>query len=271
MTTSNLLLEHFSYFLFDPSLPEKVYHAFLFGLLLSEFGGKSYMVDVEKEAGYGRYDIRCSPSLQNHPIAIIIELKAVSLSKKNKSKKRVKKTKEELETHMGRQLTIAMDQLESRKYYCKSPAYITTVHEFGICFAGRLCATRSRTRKRAEVGGDWTVEDHSVSSAQFEESELNEQRYDLAVEERLEEEEKRSQGEGRGVEPEVGSSSHHAAMEIEPSATTSPRRRNVRQRTDDDDELPNTTSQGPTKRKRSNHRLASLLDALSYSKCKKAK
>ena len=231
---SKLLLEHFSYFLFDASLPEEVYQAFLFGLLLSEFGGKSYAVDIEKEAGYGRYGIRCWPTLQNHPIETTIELKAVSLSKKNRNKRRVKKTKKELEKNTDQQLTIAMGQLESREYYCKSPAHITTVHEFGICFVGKLCVAGSRTRRRAGAGADWTVENHSVPSAQFEESELDEQQYDPTVEERLEEEEKRGQREGRGVEPTSGSSSRHAAMEIEPAVATSPRRHNLRQRMDDD-------------------------------------
>jgi hypothetical protein len=157
----------------------------------------------------------------------------VSLSKKNKNKRRVKKTKE-LEKHMDQQLTIAMDQLESREYYRKPPAHITTVHEFGICFTGKLCVAGSRTRRRAGAGAAWTVETRNIPKAHFEQSELSKQQYNPIVEKRLEEEEERGQREGGGVEPTSGSSSHHAAMEIESAAATSPRKRNLRQRKDDD-------------------------------------
>jgi hypothetical protein len=108
------------------------------------------------------------------------------------------------------------------------------VHEFGICFAGKLCVAGSRTRRRAGAGAAWTVETHNVPSAQFQKSELDEQQYDPTVEERLEEEEKRGQNEGGGLEPTSGSSSHHVAMEIEPAAATSSRKRNLCQRKDDD-------------------------------------
>jgi hypothetical protein len=233
---SKILLEHFSYFSFDTSFPKEVYQAFLFGLLLSDFGGEpgSYVVDMEKEAGYGRYGFRCWPTGQDQQIEIILELKAVSLSKKNKKKNRVRKTKKELEKHMDQQLKITMDQLDSREYHRKCRNYVTTVHEFGICFAGELCVAGSRTRTRD--GTNWTVEDHTFPGAQFEENEFRKQQYDPIVEENLEAEERLEYHDERdgGVEPTSGSSSHDAVMEIEPTGATSPRKRNPSQRKEDD-------------------------------------
>ena len=164
------------------------------------------------------------PPLQGHKTEIIIELKAVSLSKKINDK-RVMKTKNELEKHMKKQLEIAMDQLESRQYYLKSRDYVTTVHEFGICFAGTLCLVGSRTRTRKKDGADWTGEKCTVPSAQFQESEVEKQTFDATVEEKIEE---RDEFENR--EPTAGSSSHHAAMEMEQTGAASSRKRNSSQR-----------------------------------------
>jgi hypothetical protein len=223
---SKILLDHLSYFSFDTSFPQKVYHLFLFGLLLSDFGGipGSYVVDMEKEAGYGRYDIRCWPTHKDHPVEIIIELKAVSLSKKNKNQNRVMKTKEELERHMDQQLKIAMDQLNDRQYYRKSQNYVTTVHEFGICFAGKLCIIGSRTRTRDET--DWTVEGDTFPGAQFQEGDVTMQEFNAIEEEQLEEEEERLGNHGErdgGVDSTSDSSFHDAAMESESTGATSPR------------------------------------------------
>jgi hypothetical protein len=168
--TFSKIFEHLSYFSFDPPHPKKVYQAFLFGLLLSDFGGipGSYVVDMEREAGFGRYDVRCWSIHHDHPIEIIIGLKSVSHSTKNENENRVRRAKQELEKHMDQQLKITMDQLDSRAYYRKCRDYITTMHEFGICFAGKLCVVESRTRTRARNGTEWTVEAHAFPAAQFE-------------------------------------------------------------------------------------------------------
>ncbi|PVF97059.1 hypothetical protein CPB86DRAFT_786397, partial [Serendipita vermifera] len=178
---SKLLLEPFSCLLYASSLPEKVYQVFLFGLFLYGFGKKSHVVDMEKEAGFGRYGIRYSPtvpqpSIRNQQPEIIIKLKAVSLSKKEKNR-RVKKTRKELENHMDRKLKGVMEKLDSRAYYLKSGEHVITVHEFAICFAGRLCVVGSRTR--AKDGTSWTVKNYT-------ESEIKKQQFDPAVEEKLE-------------------------------------------------------------------------------------
>jgi hypothetical protein len=182
---------------------------------------------MEKEAAYGRYDIRCWSPLRELQTEIIIELKAVSLSKKQKNK-RVKKTKEELEKHMGQELNTAMEQLESRAYYLTAGEQVTTVHEFGICFAGKLCVVGARTR--IKDGTDWIVTDCTVPDAQFQKSEITKQKFDAAVEERLE---KRDEPEDEYVEQTVYSPSHHTAMEIEPTGDTSSRKRKSKPQEDD--------------------------------------
>jgi hypothetical protein len=236
---SKLLLQHLSYFSSGSSHPETVYQMFLFGLLLSEFGGKSesYVVDMEKEVGYGRYDIRCWPTHRDHKTEIIIELKAVSLSKKSKNR-RVKKSKKELEKYMNGQLETTMEQLESRAYYLQSREYVTTVHEFGICFAGKLCVVGSRTRTREGTdGAGWTVTKWTTPGAQFQKSEFQRQTFDTTVEEELEKRDgagNHGQREGEYVETTAGSPPHYTAMEIKPTGGISMGKRKSSQLGDGD-------------------------------------
>lgn len=141
---------------------------------------------------------------------------------KKKGHKRVKKTKTELENDMKKQLDKAMEQLQSRRYYLKSPDYVTTVYEFGICFAGRLCLVRRRTRKKTQEV--WTVEDDYMVPPQFQEREVKSQAYNSDEEARLEERDR-----GNEYVELAGSSSHHAAMEPEQTGARSSRKRSSSQ------------------------------------------
>ena len=140
---------------------------------------------------------------------------------KKKGHKRVKKTKTELENDMKKQLDKAMEQLESRQYYLKCRDYVTTVHEFGICFAGRLCLVQRRTRKKTQAV--WTVEDAWITP-RFQEREMEQQTYDSEEEAKLEDRERQDEY----VEP-AGSSSRHAAMEPEQTGARSSRKRSSSQ------------------------------------------
>jgi len=182
---STLLLNHFPYFLSSSTILEKVYQVFLYGLLLC-LTTKGYVVNVEQEAGHGRYDIRCQQTIGDNSKAIIIELKAVPLTVRTRIARR-KRTKKQLEKHMEVQLLAAMNQLEERQYYSSLESHITTVHEYGICFAGKLCVVGSRTRTRGDSAMDWVVAPTKVSGAHFEQKDINERKVVEEVEEVLEE------------------------------------------------------------------------------------
>jgi len=121
---STLLLNHFSYFSSSSTVLEKVYHAFLYGLLLC-LTAKGYVVNVEQEAGYGRYDTRCQKTIGGNSKAIIIELRAVPLTVRTRIARK-KKTEIQLEKDMEVQLLAAMNQLEERQYYSSLESHITT-------------------------------------------------------------------------------------------------------------------------------------------------
>ena len=139
-----------------------------------------------QEAGYGRYDIRCQKTIGDNSKAIIIEVTAVALTVKTRLTRK-KKTKIQLEMDMEVQLLAAMNQLEERQYYSSLESHIPTVHEFGICFAGKLCVVGSRTQARGDSAMDWVVAPTKVSGAHFKQKDINEQKVVKRVEEVLEE------------------------------------------------------------------------------------
>ena len=80
----------------DKREPERVYQAFLLGLLVSL--GEDYEVTSNRESGYGRYDICIVPLKTNKP-CIILELKQI-------------RSRESVETA----LESAINQIEKQKY-----------------------------------------------------------------------------------------------------------------------------------------------------------
>jgi hypothetical protein len=136
---------------------------------------------------------------------------------------------------MRQQLNTAMEHLESRAYYLTSGKHVTTVHEFGICFAGKLCVVGVRTRTRIKDGTNWIATDCTVPGAQFQESEIERQMFDTVVEEQLEKQDKvgiHGQREDEYVEPTTYSPSHHTDMEIEPTGGTSSKKRKSKSQED---------------------------------------
>lgn len=69
------VINSISYFDVAGKEPEKVYHAFVLGMLLSL--SDSYYVKSNKESGYGRYDVMLIPK-DNSKLGVIIEFKKIS-------------------------------------------------------------------------------------------------------------------------------------------------------------------------------------------------
>ena len=69
------VINNISYFDVSGKEPEKVYHAFVLGMLISL--SKTHEVKSNKESGYGRYDVMIIPK-DNSKIGIIIEFKKIN-------------------------------------------------------------------------------------------------------------------------------------------------------------------------------------------------
>ncbi|MEZ4475339.1 MAG: PD-(D/E)XK nuclease domain-containing protein [bacterium] len=70
----DLVRDVMSYYDFDGRAPERVYHAFLAGLLVNL--GPHHEVRSNRESGYGRYDVMVLPRTPGQPGAVM-ELKAL--------------------------------------------------------------------------------------------------------------------------------------------------------------------------------------------------
>jgi hypothetical protein len=100
--------------------PEKFYHAFVLGLLVSL--AETHVIKSNRESGYGRYDVMLIP-LDKHSRGIVIEFKKVS-----------HKRKETLESAVQK----ALDQLEEKKYETELQQMgITNITKIGIAFDGK--------------------------------------------------------------------------------------------------------------------------------------
>jgi hypothetical protein len=114
------VLNSMSYF--DPTgaEPEKVYHAFVLGLLLQL--SDQYRVQSNRESGYGRYDIMLIPK-SHAKNGIIIEFKKVEHDEK-----------ETLETAVE----SALHQIEEKQYESELKGLgISTIFKYGIAFDGK--------------------------------------------------------------------------------------------------------------------------------------
>ena len=100
--------------------PEKVYHAFVLGLLLNL--RDDYQVKSNRESGYGRYDVMIIPN-QKDKLGIIIEFKKTNTYKKESLKEAVEE---------------AIKQIREKRYKQELLAQgIDNILELGIAFSGK--------------------------------------------------------------------------------------------------------------------------------------
>ena len=106
-----------SYYDFGFEEPERVYKAFLLGMLSIALNG--YEVESEIESGYGRLDVVVYPKEKRYgDYAVIFEVKKVD------DEEKLEKLAEE-----------ALEQIKERKYYAKMKQKTYKVIGFGIAFA----------------------------------------------------------------------------------------------------------------------------------------
>jgi hypothetical protein len=114
------VLSSMSYFDVGGTQPEKVYHAFVLGLLVNLH--RSYTVKSNAESGYGRYDISLIP-LDKTKKGIIIEFKTVNAIREESLDSAVKS---------------ALAQIEEKQYETELRSLgITDILKMGIAFEGK--------------------------------------------------------------------------------------------------------------------------------------
>ncbi|WP_297426749.1 AAA family ATPase [Clostridium sp.] len=114
------VINSISYFDVAGKEPEKVYHAFVLGLLLSL--SNSYYVKSNKESGYGRYDVMLIPK-DNSKLGVIIEFKKIS----DFSNDTLEDSTEE-----------ALKQIKDMKYRTElEEKHINNILELAIVFKGK--------------------------------------------------------------------------------------------------------------------------------------
>ena len=117
---SRYVRESFSYFDVSGKMPEKVYHAFTLGLLVSL--NRTHQVLSNRESGYGRYDIMIIPK-DISKIGIIIEFK---------------KYYEEYGETIDELIEEAKQQIEDKKYETELlNRGITNIKKLVIVFKGK--------------------------------------------------------------------------------------------------------------------------------------
>jgi hypothetical protein len=117
---SKFVLETLSYFDTEKRNVERVYQAFILGMLVNL--GSKYEVDSEKESGYGRYDISIIPKDKSKK-AIIMELKTID-EFENETKETA--------------LESALEQINERQY--ESAVFkrgIKDILKIGVVFDGK--------------------------------------------------------------------------------------------------------------------------------------
>lgn len=121
------LLTSFSYFDIPAEAPEKIYHAFVLGLLL---GVKDrYEVKSNRESGYGRYDVMLIPKNPGE-LGIVLEFKKIGPFEKI-----------DLETAVN----SALQQIEKRKYDVElKERGVSRILHVGLAFQGKEVVIRSK-------------------------------------------------------------------------------------------------------------------------------
>lgn len=123
----DIVLKSFSSFDTSGDEPEKFYHAFVLGMLVSL--SDQYEVKSNKESGYGRYDVMIIPKNPTMR-GVIMEFKKTSSSKKNMLDKAVDE---------------ALAQIEDRQYIAELHARgIKTIVKLGIAFHGKNVLVKER-------------------------------------------------------------------------------------------------------------------------------
>jgi hypothetical protein len=103
-----------------PGEPERVYHAFMLGLLV--WLGPRYRVSSNREAGYGRCDVMIVPRTPGQP-GVVMELKTVDKQKRETPAKA---------------MSAALRQLRTRDYAAElRAAGASPVREIGVVFEGK--------------------------------------------------------------------------------------------------------------------------------------
>jgi len=103
-----------------PGEPERVYHAFMLGLLV--WLGPRYRVSSNREAGYGRCDLMIAPRAAGQP-GVVMELKTVDKKRRETPAKA---------------MAAALRQLRTRDYAAElRAAGAGTVREIGVVFDGK--------------------------------------------------------------------------------------------------------------------------------------
>jgi hypothetical protein len=114
------VIQSMSYFDKDGEQPERVYHAFVLGLLVYLNG--RYLVKSNAESGYGRYDISLVP-LDKNGVGVILEFKVVD---------------EDDDKTLENAVKSALKQIEDKQYETELRAMgITEVYKYGVAFEGK--------------------------------------------------------------------------------------------------------------------------------------
>ncbi|MCF7799958.1 ATP-binding protein [Candidatus Babeliales bacterium] len=125
---NNFVLSSFSCFDLPENQSEKVYHAFVLGMLISL--NKDYLVKSNRESGFGRYDVMLIPKNKNK-LGVVIEFK-----KTEESETLEHATKEALEQIQARGYAQELKDLE-----------INNILFLGIAFKGKQVQILSENNK----------------------------------------------------------------------------------------------------------------------------
>lgn len=117
---TEFIVRSMSYFDVSGEEPEKVYHAFVLGMIVSL--NDKYQVKSNRESGYGRYDVMLIPK-DITKTGIIIEFKKIKETKPKTIEAGVKE---------------ALEQIEKQKYESElSERNITDILKLAIVFKGK--------------------------------------------------------------------------------------------------------------------------------------
>ena len=121
------LLSSFSFFDIPPEEPEKIYHAFVLGVLI---GLKDrYEVRSNRESGYGRYDVMLIPK-NPQDLGIVMEFKKIGRFE---------------ESDLESAVASALKQIDDRKYDLElKERGISRILHLGLAFKGKNVMIRSK-------------------------------------------------------------------------------------------------------------------------------
>ncbi|MFH0898805.1 MAG: PD-(D/E)XK nuclease domain-containing protein, partial [bacterium] len=123
----DFVLKSFSAFDTGGKEPEKFYHAFVLGMLVSL--SENYEVKSNKESGYGRYDVMIIPKNPNLR-GVIMEFKKIGTSKTDSLENAVEG---------------ALNQIEEKKYAMELMARgIKDIVKLGIAFDGKKVLVKEK-------------------------------------------------------------------------------------------------------------------------------